>query len=58
MLVLVSRASLTQYLEEGSLVLVPVGEGHMDTPMQVGVVAWDVGAAGAGFRPIGSRAMN
>jgi len=63
-LALVSRVSLTLYLAEGGLVLVLVGEGHMDTPTQAGVavwvwvVAWGVDAAGVGLYPIGSRAMN
>jgi len=36
-LVLDDQASPTQYPEEGGLVLVLVGEGHMDTPTQAGV---------------------
>jgi hypothetical protein len=51
-LVLGSQASLTQWLEGDGLALVPVGEGHMDTPTAVGelveVAAGDVDSAGAG----------
>ena len=68
MLALASQVLPTQYLEEGSLVLVLVGECHMDTPTLAGVaagvavwvwvVAWVVDAAGVGLYPIGSRAMS
>ena len=57
MLVLASQVLPTQYLEENRSVLALVGEGHMDTPTLVGVVAWAwvVDVAGAGLHHIVTR---
>ena len=54
--VLVSRASLTLYLEEDGLA--SVGEGDTDTPTVVGVAAGVVGSAGAGLPPTGTPGTN